>query len=182
MSKEEKDQEEEGDARYIARSVYIPDDLLDEMDEYKEAKGFGTRSEMLRRAFFVLKKVFPLDSETSQQKEKGLFKRLDSVEQDLEEMRLKQQVDKKEKMMVKKRQAIIRNGTVKTDTEELERVRAIRNDITELLREYGPLKDFVLMDKLAEQYERGEIWGILMELHEEGIVKNKKDKWDIENG
>jgi NurA-like 5'-3' nuclease len=167
---------------YLPTTVYIPRRLLEEMDEYTEEQGYGTRSAMLRRAFFVLKKVFPIHSDPSQQEGKSLFNRLDSVEQKLEKIKLEQELDEKEKKLLRKRREIIKNGTVEAETDELLRVKQIRNAIIELLREFGPLKDFVLMDKLGETFERGEVWKVLMELQEGGIVDNNKNEWFMNNG
>lgn len=167
---------------FIATTIYLPPDLKIKVKEYKKKKGYGTMSEVFRRAFFILTKVFPLETPSSESEEKSLFNRLDAIEQKLQDIKIEKELEEKEIETLEKRQILLKRASLHIKEENIEEYDRIKADIIETLKDLGPLKDFVLMSYLGDKYERGKIWSILVKLQEQNKLKIKKGKWSLKKG
>lgn len=180
MDQEEKKKREGEDLdpdEFVQIPLYLPRKMLWDLDEYKTKKNFGNRSQTIRRGIKTLMKVFPLEDGSDQKKTKSLFQQLNSIQEQIEDLKLEKQLNEKEKETLEYRKKLLKEDAL--DAAPPPNLEEVKEAILDLLREFGPLKDFVLMDKLGETYERGAIWRGLMELQEEGKVKNDKNKWCI---
>lgn len=173
--KEKNEDEKKPSQKFIPTTVYLPPDLKEQFDQYCDVMHFGTRSQGYRRGIKLLMRIFPLDKGATGREPMSLSSQLESINEKLEALKIEKRLTKREKTELE--EDILNNGI-----NQISNANQIREDIIELLREYGPLKDFVLMDKLGETYERGAVWGILMELQKEGIVNNNKNEWFLRNG
>jgi hypothetical protein len=169
MRKKEKD-------HFIATTIYLPPDLKTEIKEYQKKKGYGTMSEVFRRGFFVLKKIYPLERGSSQSEEKGLFDRLASIETKLQELKSEKELRNKELEALERRQKLLERANATIDGESLPNEDEIEQEIIEILGELGPMKDFVLMNHLGDKYERGIIWSKIMDLQHNNKVLFKEGK------
>jgi len=167
---------------FIATTIYLPPDLKTEIDIYKKEKNYGTRSELFRRAFYILKKVYPLDSSTTQSEERSLFDRLESIEQKLQELKTEKDLKEKELETLDRRQKLLERASSSLDDDTLPDSDKIEQELLEILGELGPMKDFVLMNHLGDKYDRGVIWKKLMNLQQEKKIAIKEGKWYKKNG
>lgn len=182
MNQEEKENEKEemDPDEFVQIPLYLPRKMLWSVDEYKTKKNFGNRSQMIRRGIETLMEIFPLEDESDQKHSKSLFEQLAQIQEQIESLRLGKELDEKEKQILEHRKKTLRKEVL--DADPPPNLEEIKQAILDLLREFAPLKDFVLMNKLGERYERGAIWKALMELQRGGKVKNDKNEWDISHG
>lgn len=142
-------------------TVYLPPKLKEEMDDYIKEKKYGNRSEMFRKAFQILKHVFPLGEST----ETSLHQKLDQVLDKIDEVHLAQERAKAEQRAIDSEFKNYSNNDLNLTSIAIE----IFETIKDPEKFNGIVKDFVLMDYFRDKYSRGIIFKALLEL----VNKNK---------
>ena len=131
------------------------------MDDYIRKQNYGNRSEMFRKAFQILKHVFPLGEST----ETTLHQKLDQVLDKIDEVHLAQERAKAEQQAIDSEFKNYSNNDINLTSIAIE----IFETIKDSEKFNGIVKDFVLMDYFRDKYSRGIIFKALLEL----VNKNK---------
>ncbi|MFX0132073.1 MAG: CopG family ribbon-helix-helix protein [Candidatus Hodarchaeota archaeon] len=185
MTEENQDSEKEKEDS-IRISVYLPSDLLDEIDEYKKKKKYATRSELFRMAFRTLQKIYPI--EVTEGRRKSIEEYLMDIENRLEKIELEQKILENEDSMIQNKSLQIQleeedlqNEILDVSPEDIPNFSEIENEILDFLSSYpdNRIKDFVLMEHFRKQYSESVIWAVLVHLKKKNKLKLKNGIWSF---
>ena len=137
-------------------TVYLPPKLKEEMDDYVREKKYGNRSEMFRKAYQILKHVFPPGEST----EANLHQKLDHILDKIDEVRLAQERAKAEQQSIDTEFKNYSNNDINLTSIAMEIFEAIKDPE----QFNGIVKDILLMDYFRDKYSRGIIFKALLEL------------------
>lgn len=152
-------------------TVYLTPGLLKEIDDYVKVKKYGNRSAMFRKAFRILKHVFPLDS--SEKADFSIEDKLNRIEQQLKELTLQKELETvKEEVVYSK--ICTEELDVDFETISSEMLAVIENEFQ------GNVKDFVVTDYFKNKYSRGITFHVLSKLKEQKRLSLKNGVWKIE--
>lgn len=180
---EEKKQQEDQVGILDRITVYISKALRNRMDKYTEAKGFTNRSEMLRQAFRILERIFPLNQTGNPQL--SFEEQFANINKKLDEIMLKIRKNLQDQALIQNQESELEleyhefNETITHFTPEtIPQFKALSEEIMKLIKTTpeNSIKDFVLMDYFRNKgYAESLIWAILV------ILKDRK-KLQLEGG
>ena len=149
-------------------TVYISPDLKQEMEEFQKAKGYKSLSDMLRRAYIILRHIF--GSDIMELKENNLQEQINRIENKLSDIAL-------ELKAIEKKETIIKKEFEQTDIKEIPSFEVVSQAILELIDNFDGIKDFVLMEHLRHKFSEGVIWTTLVKLKNQKIIEEINGVW-----
>lgn len=183
---EEKPNSEKAKEDSIRISVYLPSELLDEIDKYKKEKNYTTRSELFRMSFRILEKIYPIGGKEGSRK--SIEEYLMDIETRLEEIKLEQNIVEKEDSLLQNKSLQIQleeedlqNEILDLTPEDIPDFSEIEEEIIEFLKSYPDkrIKDFVLMEHFRKRYSESVIWAVLIHLKKQNKLKLKNGIWSF---
>lgn len=168
----EGDQEKQAKKKNTIRiSVYLPENLLKEMDKYKRDHGYATRSALIRHAYKTHRLIYDKSSSPG---DLSLTDRLENIEKTIEEFQLELKL------------ALNRKQDIEHEIEATELNINFEEVASELLAAIkdpqlfdGSVKDYVIIDYFKGEYSRGIIFHVLSTLKNQGILSLKDGVWEI---
>ncbi len=138
-------------------TVYTSPKLKDEMEAFSKSQGYGSCSAMLRRGYYLLKQLMGSSLDL---KEQDIEQKLFSIEKRLEEIELEQKsIDSQEN--------IIDTEFEKVSPGSIPNYDVIESKILEFIRDFGEIKDFIIMEHFRKKYSEGILWTTLIKLKEQ---------------
>ena len=166
-------------------TVYISKALRNRMDEYTEAKGFTNRSEMIRQAFRILERVFPLNQINSPQL--SFEEQFANINKKLDEITLKIRKNIQDQGIIQNQESELQleyqefNDTITHfSPETIPQFEDLSREIMKLIETTpeNSIKDFVLMDYFINKgYAEALIWAILVVLKDRKKLKLEGGEW-----
>ena len=163
-------------SKSIRKSLSFPEDLYNEMLQFKKEKKFGSFSEMIRMGYRVLKKSYESSVGYSQE---NIFEKLEQIEDRLEELTHEEfQLDTIERELSQNLE------TIPPDQLDFN-FKKIAQEILDVIADpdqyQGQVKDFVIIDHFKSRYSRGIIFYVLTQLKNRKILTLEHGVWKIRN-
>jgi len=170
----EQNEQNENEKEYSKRiTVYLSAKLLSEVDEYRTDLGYSTRSEMFRKAFTVLRYVYPSKEGNSSQpsihgKLNSLAEQMNTMQAEIENLRLEREM--------------LYSKVHEHDTQQID-LDAVAEEVFEIIQDPkrfdGSVKDFVIEGYFSEKYAPGVVFQALLRLVHHGKLKEKEGLYSV---
>lgn len=155
---------------------------------YKKKKGIGTFSELVRKGFEILEKVFPLESLETEAS--SLYAKLENIEKELKELRVQKELLQKQEITTNEQIILIQDQDKKLEEdlnelplEKIPNSNEISKKVFALFKEFNTskIRDFVLMGELRKYYKDSFVWATLVKLKENKKLKIENGEWKLYN-
>jgi len=145
-------------------TVYTSPKLKEEMETFSQTQGYGSCSAMLRRGYYLLKQLMGSSLDLTDQ---DIESKLLRIEKKLEEIELEQK-------SIESQENIIDTEFEQISLETIANYDQIESDILHFIKDFGEIKDFVIMEHFRRKYSEGIIWATLIKLKEQKKISMKE--------